>query len=170
LIFLLTYIVALLLVITYQDFKERAISWWLLPLLMLGFVIVSLKQNHWYQYLINCLINNAFCGFMFTIITTYFSVKHKSFVNIINNMLGIGDILFFVVLSFCFSHVHYIFFMISSLFIASLFGFYFQYKKQTIPLAGIQAMVFILYYFVCQHFSISLQNDYFLLTFVEPKM
>jgi hypothetical protein len=69
----------------------------------------------------------------------YFSLKNKAFTNIFNKYLGIGDLLFFGTVIFCFSPVNFLLFsLIAYLIILLFFGILILFLKDnsTIPLAG----------------------------------
>ena len=75
-------------------------------------------------------------------ITVYFSVKERTFVNIINTKIGIGDVLFFIACAFIFSLPNFILFFTFSLLASALIVALFQKSigKQNIPLAGIMSV------------------------------
>jgi len=80
-------------------------------------------------------------------LTIYISIKNKKFINVINSSLGLGDVLFFVVVCVAFSAINFILFYVMSL-LFTLVGFiaYNTLVKKSvkeIPLAGAMAMVMI---------------------------
>jgi len=98
-----------LLFIIYEDFKYRAIHWiWLV--VFIGLIIGLLPIEP-----ITVLVNLALIGFQLLGLTLYFSLKEKKFINIVNQFLGIGDILFFIPLCFLFTPENLIWFFVCSL-------------------------------------------------------
>ena len=128
---------ATLLLLTYQDFKYRAISWWVLvPSFIYPYLLpVSLHE---------ILTNALFLLVQLTLTFLYFKIKGINLSQFLQNYLGIGDVLFFFVLVGYFSTINYIlFFNISLLFSLLIYYFYrLFYKKSNniIPLAGLQAL------------------------------
>jgi hypothetical protein len=131
--------------LAFQDFKERAISWWLIPVLFVLLSVVGLLQNDWQTFITGVVINLGIIAVQLGVVTLYFSIKHKRFVNIIDTMLGWGDILFFVVLAATLSPINFVLGYTICLLVV-LFG-WLLYKsivkplQATIPLAGGMAIV-----------------------------
>ncbi len=132
-----------LIIISIQDFKYRAISWYLFPvglgILILHIVHLETGTGH----IRNVLFNTGFVILQLSIVTAYFSIKHKRFVNIFNRYFGVGDLLFLWVITLAFSPVNYMVFVIFSLFM-SLTGFliFTLFKEvEKIPLAGAMAVL-----------------------------
>ena len=128
--------ITVLLITAYQDFKERAISWLLLPTI-LGLGITNAIVN---RLDLNQLIaSTLFVSCVLLLVYLVFVIKRKSFkLNFTDVYLGIGDILFFyaIIPFFEFNDYLLIFsaglsFSLISHFIYSLF-----YKSTSIPLAG----------------------------------
>jgi hypothetical protein len=135
------------LVVTFmQDIKHRQISWWLIPVLAFIILLKALTIIAFKELLYFFIVNFAFFLTQLLLLTVYFSLKNKRYVNIINSYLGIGDILFIIVICMFFSPVNFIFFYIGSLMI-TLIGILIykiikKRKEEEIPLAG--AMAFML--------------------------
>lgn len=145
---LLVILISLLAVVVFQDFKNRAISWFLIPLLFIGFIgyaILTIETGELLTYFgINLYI--VFSSLLGA--TLIISIKNKKLTNIINTYLGLGDVLFFVVLTTVFSPINFILFFIGSIFITSIvYGgiALFNRKKQILtPLAGAMSVLLIL--------------------------
>lgn len=137
-----------LLIIVYQDFKQRSISWWTVPFLLMVGVIQSLYFNHWQQVLQYFFANCLFVIFQYLVLTIYFSIKEKQLIQITDRWIGLGDWLFFVGLATLFSTVHFVIFFIGStivvLVVFLVLKLFFLKKLQTIPLAGGMSLVYIL--------------------------
>lgn len=166
-------LITLLSLIVYQDFKSRAISWILLPLLIgllfyKGLAIMELKSVFYFG-----LFNLSFVIVHLLILTIYMSVKNRRITNIIDTYIGLGDILLFVVLCFAFSPFNFIFFFVISILITIISVLVYklitknEYKE--IPLAGAQSMlmILILVYSNVIH-PVQLYNDSFLLQILIP--
>lgn len=138
--------VAALAVVVVQDFRERMISWYLIPLLFLLFSWNALLNAPFKEVAFGFGVNLAFTAFQLLAITIYFSIKNKKPVNIINTWLGIGDVLLLATLCVAFSPVNYfVFYMGSLLLTIAGFAVYRLFKgtSATIPLAGAMALVMI---------------------------
>lgn len=145
-IILLTILISLLGVVVFQDFKSREISWFLIPLLIVGFIVFGLQETGTTELLTYFGINFAIVALNLLGVTLMVSLKEKQFTNILKHYLGLGDVLFFLVLTVVFSPFNFIFFYIGSIFITALiYGsimLFNKQKKMLIPLAG--AMSFLL--------------------------
>lgn len=163
-------IVALLVSIAYEDFKHRAIHWFLPPALFALLFAVN-------SYEISCVnlfkataTNAAFVLLQISLAIIYFSVKERRFVNIFALYFGIGDLLFLLAICAGFSPINYIAFYISSLLltvIASIIsGIQARGPKHQIPLAGIQAILFLAVFLLAIFYpSFNLQSDFFILSY-----
>lgn len=135
--------VLLLFVVLWQDLQQRQISWMLIPALLALFVVSGLNTVEPERLLNYFLINTAFVALQLLVLTAYMSIKNKKWVFIINTYLGLGDVLFFVVLCAAFSPLNFIAFYTCSLFFAMLVYLLYQWlvkgADKHIPLAGILA-------------------------------
>lgn len=133
-------VVLILLVMGIQDFKFRAISWYLFPALTLCLLLINPSFS-----LYSCFVNICFVAFVFVLLTGWFSLRSGSLVNLTQRHLGIGDILFLLCLAFFFSPLNFFLFYLSSLLVVSIgTGLYLLVFKPdgfTIPLAGLQGLV-----------------------------
>lgn len=138
-LFLIIALLVILTLVTYQDFKHRAVYWILFPVLALGSILVA----DWNEFtFISWGINTIFISFQLGVLWLYFFTKEKKAYNYINKYLGLGDVLFMVVLIFWFTPINFIIFFITSLSISLLYILLFQRKvlsSYKTPLAGIQA-------------------------------
>lgn len=135
--------------IVYQDFKFRAISWWSIPLLASLLLFQKQANSTWSETSIYTLFNVGIIVFQFLVISLYFSIKQKQIINIFKKYIGIGDLLFLIAIAPFFDPMQFVFFEVFSLIailIASLgYGFVKKSWSFKIPLAGMQAICFILY-------------------------
>ena len=139
---------ALLLTIFFQDWKDRAVYWFLFPLLA-----ADLTYLHLYQpamaadLLLSVAVNIGFLTVQIILLTAWFSVQQKKWINITSGLLGIGDILFLLTISFYLSALNFLIFYVFSLLLILTGWVLWQSisrKKHTfIPLAGLQALLTI---------------------------
>jgi hypothetical protein len=137
-----------LLSIAYQDFKDRAVYWFLFLFLFMVLGILSIIKTGIEQTGMNLLLNSAFVTLQLLLATTYFSIKNCKLTNIFANYFGVGDLLFLFSVSAGFSFVNFIAFYIVSLLLTILLFIAVVIKQQNrayqIPLAGAQALFYLL--------------------------
>ncbi|MBL4707497.1 MAG: prepilin peptidase [Flavobacteriales bacterium] len=131
-------------VIVFQDFKQRSISWWILPVTLIAYLVYSDQLID--EILNSFLLNLLFIVVNLLVITIYFSIKESSLVNIVDSKIGLGDILFFVVCAFIFNLPSFILFFTFSLLLSAIIAVVFKTKMQerNIPLAGIMSGILFL--------------------------
>lgn len=97
-------------------------------------------------------LNIGFIVLQLGMLSIYFSVKNKKWLNIADKYLGWGDILFFICIAFLFSPLNYVAFYIISLVFTILLVFLQKALKlsnnKEIPLAGIQSFLLIILLFL----------------------
>jgi Flp pilus assembly protein protease CpaA len=144
---LLAILILLLAVVVAQDFKDRAISWFLIPLLFIGFIAYGLLQIHPLELLTYFGINFMLVAVNLLCVTLFISMKEKRITNILKNYLGLGDVLFFLVLTVVFSPFNFIFFYLGSIFLTTLVYGVLQLiskeKQRLIPLAGVMSLLLL---------------------------
>jgi hypothetical protein len=135
-----------LLTIAYQDYKDRMVFWFLYPIVgLLGFFIQKKYGLLWTVVAFNTIVNLIFISIMLAILWMYTKLILKK--KLINEAIGIGDILFFVFLSFCFPIVTFVFmFVMALIFSLGIHLIFSKDKKETIPLAGYMAVFFLIGY------------------------
>jgi hypothetical protein len=125
--------------------KHRAISWVLIPLALAGFVYKGMVSEN--ILLKDVLLNIAFVSVQLVLLTVYMSIKNKRLVNIVDTYLGLGDVLFFVVICAAFSTLNFIVFYLVSMIItltgAIAYNGFRKKKSVDIPLAGAMAGILI---------------------------
>ena len=94
---LLFILIGLLGIVVFQDFKSREISWFLIPLLLIGFTVYGLRQIAMMEFLTYFGINFMLVAVNLLCVTLFVSLKEKKPTNILKNYLGLGDVLFFLV-------------------------------------------------------------------------
>ncbi|HEX8514825.1 MAG TPA: hypothetical protein VF868_01410 [Bacteroidia bacterium] len=140
-------LVLLLGTVVFQDLRSREISWFLIPLLFIGFTIkavLTIPQN---DVLLYFLFNSGFVIVQLILLTLYFSLKNHRFTNIINKYLGIGDLLFFLAICTASSPANFIMFFILSMVLILIIYFIYTLISdkplKEIPLAGLMSAVII---------------------------
>jgi hypothetical protein len=137
--------IILLLLIFLQDLKGRAVYWFLFPLLALLLTVIRIQQHLVFvDFLRGALLNLGFITLQLLTLTLYFSLKNRRWVNITAELLGWGDILFFLSIAFYLPFINYLFFYIVSLTGVLLAWLIWrsisQHKHPFIPLAGLLSL------------------------------
>ena len=144
---LIAILISLLGVLVFQDFKAREISWFLIPLLIVGFVVLGLQRIGPEELLTYFGINFMIVALNLLGVTLIVSLKERQLTNILKNYLGLGDVLFFLVLTVVFSPFNFIIFYLGSILITALiYGgimLFNKKKKALIPLAGAMSLLLI---------------------------
>jgi len=136
-------LIALFLIVLYQDLKERQVYWFLFPLIGLccGFLYYSVTLTE--LFISSVLINSAFVSLLLVVVYIYTRLKLKtSFFE----GIGLGDILLFFGLTFTFSSVSFIVIFIGALVFSLVLHLAFKRSKSTVPLAGYISLFFGLTY------------------------
>lgn len=134
--------IILLLLITLQDFKQFKVSFIFFPVCFILASMLALLHKDIEDYFGGMLQNIIFLFLLYFSLWLWFFLKAFKRVKIIDNLIGCGDILFFVVLLPVFSLEYYVLFLTvsfgSALFYSCIiFVRYREFRK--IPLAGIMA-------------------------------
>ena len=144
---LLIILTCLLSVIVFQDFKYREISWFLIPLLFVGFIGYAMLNIEVGELLTYFGINLYMVFSTLLGATLIISIKNRKITNIIDTYFGLGDLLFFVVLTTVFSPINFLLFFIGSIFITALiYGSITLFRKKQVltPLAGAMSILLII--------------------------
>lgn len=160
-------LIVVLLFIIYQDFRFQAVSW---IFFLIGFVFnifVAVKFNSIPNLFFNVSFIALFILFQLSIIYFFSWFKYKKRINIFESVFGFGDLLFLIMIIPLFSPLNFIVYFIASvmfsLLVYSILNLIGIYKKQRIPLAGLQSL-FLLIVIISQIFiKFSLYNDYIIL-------
>jgi hypothetical protein len=141
-------IFAILLLVFVQDIGTKSVYWVLFPVLTALFILLHIVQHHSFaQTWQPVVINVSFLIIQFLIISVYFSIKNRTWINITDGFLGWGDILLLLSIAFYLSVLNFLFFYISSLIVSLLIWLGWQVlskeRNKHIPLAGFQALIFI---------------------------
>ena len=147
----------LLLLVCYQDFKERMVYEWVLYALIGIGALGYLQRTSWIVYGWNILINASVLLFIMGVLWGY--SKWRMEIELAEG-LGKGDVLFFVMMAVSFPNSSFLpLFVFSTLF--SLLVFLVLKPSLTdsrVPLAGLQAG--FLFIFLCVIFAFDIINVY----------
>jgi|GEM_PF-6378768 len=161
---------SILLLMGFQDIKNRSIML-LLFFFLAGFVTyTALLNNPASEVLTSTLINLFFVGVQLLAVFLYVVIRNRSFVNPFVKHLGLGDLLFWIAISPGFSPVNYILTFLASMVFALgaflLMGANRQ-EKQTVPLAGLQALFYSGFFFINFLFlKVDCHDDSLLMSFL----
>ncbi len=131
-----------LLTIFLQDFKERKVFIWLLIFSGVFLSLLYLQSTSVKLYLFNIGINLFIIAIIMGILYSYTKLKLKTS---LTNTLGLGDILFFIIIALSFPLATFIVLFSFSL-VFSLVLFLLlksKLKSKYVPLAGLQALFFL---------------------------
>ncbi|MDP9080011.1 MAG: hypothetical protein M3O71_21505 [Bacteroidota bacterium] len=135
----------LLLLVFFQDLRERAVFWILFPVLALSFLSYRLLRNDPVAAICQAaLVNIGFIAVVFLLLTAYFSVKRRKWTNVTDGLLGLGDLLFLLALCFYFSILNFLLFYITSLILVLATWLIWRSvvkNSNEVPLAGLQAVL-----------------------------
>jgi hypothetical protein len=126
----------------------RAVTWYLFPILMIGLLSTRLLSGEPFAVISqSALVNIAVVLLILLVLTVYLWLRNGRVLNPTKDYLGIGDILFFGVVACYLSVLNFIIFFNVSLLCAILLYLLFRRvtKSKYIPLAGFQALVFIVF-------------------------
>ncbi|MBB2145779.1 hypothetical protein GM921_09795 [Pedobacter sp. LMG 31464] len=139
----------ILLTIAWQDFKFRAVYWWLFVFLLVALGALKLMQSNWQVLLADMKYNLMFLGSQLFFLMLYFSIKEKKMVNIFNGYFGLGDLFFLLSIATYFSFFNYVVYYLISLFAVILMSitmaFFVEKSNPKIPLAGEQALLLMVF-------------------------
>lgn len=128
--------------LVYQDFKERKVTAYLFLILAVFGGYIHFTTQYIEIYILNLLLN--FSGLLILVfilmIYTKLILKKK-----FNEAIGLGDILFFLVLAVSFPTATFLVVFSSSLIFSLSFFLLLKpkFKDKTVPLAGLQALFII---------------------------
>jgi len=133
--------------IGFQDFKERSISAWIVPVLILSFAFVQIENNSYLDLVRELSSNLMYLLIILGGILLYGFLKYRSFVNPFDRLMGWGDVWIILAFAFILDTQTYIFFLTStsilSLVIALGMKFRSPQKQVLFPLAGMMSFIYI---------------------------
>lgn len=143
--------------IFFQDCKDRTVYWFLYPIMGILVLLLQIQIVPIAIALINSAFNLLFVLFLLVFCYWYAQIKLKK--SLLQSVLGLGDVLFFLCIAFSFSIVSFWVLFVFSLIFSLILHLILQrtQKEQTVPLAGYMSLFFAVVYGV-SFFS----NFYFL--------
>ena len=140
-------LVAASIAIAYQDFKARSINLILIICYgILGGFRYTLETN-FILFLNDLLFTGCYLLLVLLFITIYFYFKNGKLVNVIDSQIGIGDLLLFICIGGCLEPFMLINFF-TTCFIFSLLCYLIFFKGRSVPLAGLSAIFYLMFYVV----------------------
>lgn len=142
-------LIIILIPIIIEDFRSRKISLiWLFGILINSIILQMFTKVSFSDLIFHTSINLCIVAVNYGILTVYFSIKNKKLINLSNYYLGLGDVIFLISVSFLFSPLNFVCFIIFSLFFTLLYTLFARLvslnKFKTVPLAGLQSLFLIL--------------------------
>ncbi|PWS29307.1 hypothetical protein DHW03_05690 [Pedobacter yonginense] len=129
-------------------------------MLLLALSAIKYRETGMYGLMESVLVNSTFVIFQMLAISLYFSIKNKRWLNIFDGYFGLGDLLFLLCITSYFSFWGYLLFYIVSIFLVILIvvflRIFFKRPDAKIPLAGYQAIFFIV--FACIQYALGKAN------------
>lgn len=133
---------------SWQDFRTRSITAWLLPAIGLCFLLGEVSVLSMDQLLENAKVNYILLLLQFSVLWLWICFRSRTFVNIINTHIGLGDILLLFCLAPAFSPVNFILFYTVGAVIAMTFQVIVKLRKNQsenkIALAGMLGLPLLL--------------------------
>lgn len=126
-----------------QDYKSRYVYWFLYPLVGIAAFALQTEKNNYEITILNNVLNLGFITILLSIAFLYARFIMK--VNFIKEAFGIGDLLFFVFISFAFAPFSFAILLVFSLIFSLVIHFFLKEKQKqhsTIPLAGYMSLFF----------------------------
>jgi hypothetical protein len=157
-LFFLSILLLCTIVISYQDFKNREISVWVILL----FTALCVLQTFMFQgalalfyHFISALIYLLIC---LCVLFLFFYLKEKKFPKLIDKKIGLADLILIVAIGSTMEITVLILFLTLSFIFFALIGFTFLRKYETLPLAGMLIIVFFIFQVFASFTELSFQH------------
>ena len=171
LVFIDLCLLILLSITAFQDFKHRTISWYLIPLLIITFIYRVYNTNETSTFWVHSAFNFVFVLAQLILLTIYMSIKKMKLVNIINTYLGLGDVLFFLVICLALSPLNFVLFYLAGMLFTAIGHLIYtgivKKPNREIPLAGSMALLFIFLIFINLLIPLPFYTDNFWLALIN---
>lgn len=134
-----------LLLVFYQDTKERLVYWFLFPIIAICSGILLYKSMFFELFKTTVMINLAFVSFLILVIYSYSKLKLKTS---IAQTFGLGDALLFFALAFTFSSVSFLVLFVFGLVFSLVLHLFLKNRSEhkNVPLAGYLSLFFSIAY------------------------
>lgn len=134
-----------LVLISYQDFKDKQVWAFLFPVYALCGTLLFFEASQSNIYLLNIVINLSFISIILLVSFTVAKFVFKK--KFLNSSIGLGDILFFVAFAISFPSISFLNFFTFSILFALLLvgvrGLLSSSKFRSVPLAGCMSLFLI---------------------------
>ncbi len=145
---LLSVVIVTLFLIAVQDCKYRAVPVFLFVILFVAVFLLTSIQNTLRATAMQLLVNGLVTAFLITALLLVYYLKERSIKFFFEQKMGPGDVLLWFCAAPLFSTINYLIWFIGSLVVVLFIHFLrlaFSTKKihQTVPLAGLQAMLLL---------------------------
>lgn len=148
-----------LVAIAWEDFRSRAVRvYWFVGVLVALLYMQLVRQGALVTYE-RYAINLLFILFILVVLHGYYAVRRRRWIWIMDQQFGWGDVAFLVCIAGVWHLPGFVAFMVLSL-LFSLIVFLLLVKRyaQTVPLAGLQAICFGIFYILEKNKILSLDN------------
>lgn len=146
--FLKILLVTLMLWIFFQDYKSRTLNLYVSIFIFIISLVIVIYSYSIFWILEVILYNLLLLSFFYGMLLLYYSLRKISVKQVFKNKLGLGDIIFTIVITPCFTVKNLLAFLLFSFLFSILIHqclrFISANKPRTIPLAGNMAIFFIL--------------------------
>lgn len=130
--------------IAWEDFRERSIHWWLLPLFAAALLIEPIRagaiQSRLFEAAFNTVVLTAVCSGAWLLLC----LRHGRWLNPMRDSVGMGDLLFLLATAWGLPAAEFSAFLITGLVLAlaawMLISRLTARRSTTIPLAGLLAL------------------------------
>lgn len=133
---------------SWQDFKTRSITAWLLPAIGICFLTGEISRVSGDVLFSNSAINCSLLAIQFFLLWIWISARNRKWINIVDTQIGLGDILLLVCLTPAFSPVNFfLFYTCGAMFALAVTLVYRRFsvaRDVRIPLAGLLGVPLVL--------------------------
>lgn len=127
--------------IAYQDFKARLISLWLLICFAIFNIMPLVSEKSYFKIIENTVFCILYFGVCYVSIRLYYLLRYGTRENILNDKIGLGDILFFFGAGMALENFLQIYFYLLAFSLGIVFYLIIGKKSEPIPLAGCAALI-----------------------------
>lgn len=134
--------------ITWQDFRTRLISAWLLPALAVVLLLGESDLVDSSTVIHNTSVNIVLLLLLFIFLMAWFSIRQKRLTFIIDQQIGLGDLLFLVAVAPVCAPLNFCLFFSASCAVTLVFGVIRALIRKPLtsfPLAGVMAILLLCY-------------------------
>lgn len=163
--------ILILIAIAVQDFRQRLVFWFFFPILSLLFFVKNQQLSSFGVGVSDIVFNFSIIGLILIYLKVFFSIRNKKWVKIIDEKIGLGDLLFFASLAFLFPIINFFAFLwlsfVSIVLVYTCARLLKLNTSRNIPLAGILSAFLIPIYAVEIYFNKIITNRTDWLTMLE---